>query len=69
MCFLELYKDYQSDKPTVTFCNAGIQASFAAVVQQAIFPDAEIRIYNGSLKEMEVRAPERVSEGPLHVNN
>lgn len=64
----ELYKDYKPDKPTVTFCNAGIQASMSAIVQQEIFPDAQIRIYNGSLREMEIRAPERISEGPLHIN-
>ncbi|KAI6170690.1 putative thiosulfate sulfurtransferase mpst-1 [Aphelenchoides bicaudatus] len=65
--FLKFYKDYKPDKPTITFCNAGIQASLAAIVQQEIFPDAQIRVYNGSMKEMEIRAPKRISEGPQHI--
>jgi len=64
----ELYSTYEPGKPTITFCNAGIQASLSALVQKEIFPDAEIKVYNGSLKEMELRAPKRISEGPMHID-
>ncbi|KAI6186345.1 hypothetical protein M3Y98_00123000 [Aphelenchoides besseyi] len=64
----DLFRNYKPEKPTITFCNAGMQASLAAVVHDAIFPDSAARLYNGSLKEMEQRAPKRINDGPLHIS-
>jgi len=64
----ELFAKYDPSKPTITYCSTGMQASFGAVVQESLFPNKPIRLYNGSLKEMEQRAPKRISDGPLHIN-
>ncbi|KAI6238815.1 putative thiosulfate sulfurtransferase mpst-1 [Aphelenchoides fujianensis] len=64
----DLFHEYKADKPTVTYCNTGMQAALAAVVHDAIFPNAPARLYNGSLKELEQRAPKRINDGPTHLS-
>uniref|UniRef100_A0AC34FJ29 Rhodanese domain-containing protein n=1 Tax=Panagrolaimus sp. ES5 TaxID=591445 RepID=A0AC34FJ29_9BILA len=54
---------FDISKPTVTLCGLGIQASMLATIIDSIYPHAELKVYNGSLKEMELRAPERINGG------
>ncbi|KAK0411964.1 hypothetical protein QR680_005950 [Steinernema hermaphroditum] len=54
---------YDKSKPTVTSCNTGMQASMLAFVMENVYPETSVRIYNGSLKEMEQRDPKRISGG------
>uniref|UniRef100_A0A8R1DG11 thiosulfate sulfurtransferase n=1 Tax=Caenorhabditis japonica TaxID=281687 RepID=A0A8R1DG11_CAEJA len=58
---------YVANQPTVTSCNAGIQAALLAYVIDAVEPNSAPRVYNGSLKEMELRAPKKISDGPQHL--
>ncbi|CAB02870.1 Putative thiosulfate sulfurtransferase mpst-1 [Caenorhabditis elegans] len=59
---------YVENQPTITSCNAGIQAALLAYVIDAVKPSQNPpRVYNGSLKEMELRAPKKISEGPQHL--
>uniref|UniRef100_A0AC35ESB9 Rhodanese domain-containing protein n=1 Tax=Panagrolaimus sp. PS1159 TaxID=55785 RepID=A0AC35ESB9_9BILA len=50
-------------KPNVTLCGMGNQASMLATIIESVYPNAELKVYNGSLKEMELRAPERINGG------
>jgi thiosulfate/3-mercaptopyruvate sulfurtransferase len=54
---------FDEKKPTITYCNTGMQASLLSTILDDVYPNAPIRLYNGSLKEMEIRAPERISDG------
>ncbi|EFP05702.1 hypothetical protein CRE_27334 [Caenorhabditis remanei] len=59
---------YVENQPVITSCNAGIQAALLAYVIDAVKPSSvPPRVYNGSLKEMELRAPKKISEGPQHL--
>ncbi|CAO4379375.1 unnamed protein product [Caenorhabditis nigoni] len=59
---------YVENQPVVTSCNAGIQAALLAYVIDTVKPSSTPpRVYNGSLKEMELRAPKKISEGPQHL--
>jgi len=55
--------DFDPEKPTITLCNSGVQASFLAAVIDNFFPNVNVRVFNGSMKEMEARAPQRISGG------
>uniref|UniRef100_A0AC35GBY8 Rhodanese domain-containing protein n=1 Tax=Panagrolaimus sp. PS1159 TaxID=55785 RepID=A0AC35GBY8_9BILA len=50
---------FDEKKPTIT----EMQASILSTILDNFFPNAPIKMYNGSLKEMEIHAPERVSDG------
>uniref|UniRef100_A0AC34F766 Rhodanese domain-containing protein n=1 Tax=Panagrolaimus sp. ES5 TaxID=591445 RepID=A0AC34F766_9BILA len=54
---------FDENKPTITLCNTGMQASLLSAVLDDVYPNAHVRLYNGSLKEMEIRAPERINDG------
>uniref|UniRef100_A0A914YQ97 Rhodanese domain-containing protein n=1 Tax=Panagrolaimus superbus TaxID=310955 RepID=A0A914YQ97_9BILA len=54
---------FDISKPTVTLCGHGNQASMLATIIDSIYPHAELKVYNGSLKEIELRAPERINGG------
>uniref|UniRef100_A0A914W6W7 Rhodanese domain-containing protein n=1 Tax=Plectus sambesii TaxID=2011161 RepID=A0A914W6W7_9BILA len=56
-------KGFREGKPIITSCNTGIQASLLAFALTLVDAQYPIRLYNGSLKEMEVRAPQRISAG------
>lgn len=58
---------YLSNQPTITSCNSGVQAALLAYVMDAVEPKSAPRVYNGSLKEMELRDPKKISEGPQHL--
>ncbi|TKR87398.1 hypothetical protein L596_011800 [Steinernema carpocapsae] len=59
---------YDKSKPVVTSCNTGIQASLLAFIMENVYPETNVRVYNGSLKEMEQRDPKRISGGKLNAN-
>uniref|UniRef100_A0A0N4ZWH5 Sulfurtransferase n=1 Tax=Parastrongyloides trichosuri TaxID=131310 RepID=A0A0N4ZWH5_PARTI len=48
-------------KEVITFCNTGTQATILNFVFENIYPKIETRLWNGSLKELEVRNPKRIS--------
>jgi 3-mercaptopyruvate sulfurtransferase SseA len=54
---------FDEKKPTITYCNTGMTASLLSTVLDDIYPNSPVRLYNGSLKEMELRAPGRISDG------
>ncbi|CAI2353876.1 unnamed protein product [Caenorhabditis sp. 36 PRJEB53466] len=58
---------YVANQPTVTSCNSGVQAALLAYVMDAVEPSSAPRLYNGSLKEMELRDPKKISGGPQHL--
>ncbi|CAB3396560.1 unnamed protein product [Caenorhabditis bovis] len=58
---------YTQNQKVITHCNTGVQASFLAYTLDALKPDLKPRVYNGSLKEMELRDPKKISEGPQHL--
>ncbi|EYC11302.1 hypothetical protein Y032_0051g2130 [Ancylostoma ceylanicum] len=58
---------YKSDKPVVTLCNTGMQASMLAQIISYAVPEISPRVYNGSMKEMELRDPKRISGGRSHL--
>ncbi|KAJ1349716.1 hypothetical protein KIN20_005340 [Parelaphostrongylus tenuis] len=50
---------YQKDQPVVTICNTGMQAAMLAYAIDIALPGVSPRVYNGSLKEMELRDPKK----------
>ncbi|KIH61238.1 hypothetical protein ANCDUO_08496 [Ancylostoma duodenale] len=60
---------YKSDHPVVTICNTGMQASMLAHIISIAVPEISPRVYNGSMKEMELRDPKRISGGRSHLPN
>ncbi|VDN29872.1 unnamed protein product [Cylicostephanus goldi] len=42
-------------------CNAGVQACMLAYAIHSVFPNSPIQVYNGSMGEMKVRNPKRIS--------
>jgi len=54
---------YRPGLPAVTSCGGGIQASLLAFGIQQAYADAKVRVYNGSIKEMELLDPKRISGG------
>ncbi|KJH47390.1 rhodanese-like protein [Dictyocaulus viviparus] len=58
---------YQQGQPVVTLCNSGMQASMLAYVMDAILPHVSPRVYNGSMKEMELRDPRKICGGRVRV--
>lgn len=54
-------KDGKQKKEIVTFCNTGTQAPILNFVLENIYPNVETRLWNGGLKELEVRNPKRIS--------
>nr|CDJ92310.1 Rhodanese domain containing protein [Haemonchus contortus] len=55
---------FKPDRPSVILCNTGVQAAMLAYAIKGIFPQNPIQVYNGSLKEMELRNPKRISASP-----
>ncbi|CAJ0601989.1 unnamed protein product [Cylicocyclus nassatus] len=51
---------FNRDLPTVTVCNKGVQASVLALVLRQL--GVKARVFNGSLTEVALRAPELISE-------
>ncbi|GMT11666.1 hypothetical protein PFISCL1PPCAC_2963, partial [Pristionchus fissidentatus] len=51
------------DKPIVTICNLGVQASLLSYVLDTVDEKTRPKVYPGSLKEMEKRDPKRISAG------
>ncbi|CAI5450140.1 unnamed protein product [Caenorhabditis angaria] len=58
---------YNPSLPTVTSCNSGVQAALLAYVMDWALPESRPRLFNGSLKEVELRDPKKISEGPQHL--
>ncbi|CAJ0563858.1 unnamed protein product, partial [Mesorhabditis spiculigera] len=58
---------FSAGKPTVTQCMTGMQASLLAYGIEYALPDHRPRLHSGSLKEMEVRDPRKVSGGHRHI--
>ncbi|CAI5450143.1 unnamed protein product [Caenorhabditis angaria] len=58
---------YNPSLPTVTSCNSGVQAALLAFVMDWALPESRPRLFNGSLKEVELRDPKKISEGPQHL--
>uniref|UniRef100_A0A1I7YK07 Sulfurtransferase n=1 Tax=Steinernema glaseri TaxID=37863 RepID=A0A1I7YK07_9BILA len=58
---------YDKSKPTITSCNTGMQASMLAFVMENVYPETNVRVFNGSMKEMEARDPKRISGGAGHL--
>uniref|UniRef100_A0A914C3V5 Rhodanese domain-containing protein n=1 Tax=Acrobeloides nanus TaxID=290746 RepID=A0A914C3V5_9BILA len=56
--------NFEPNKPAITMCNLGIQASLLSFILEEIHPKIPTRLYNGSMKEMEVRDPRRISGTP-----
>uniref|UniRef100_A0A914XA75 Rhodanese domain-containing protein n=1 Tax=Plectus sambesii TaxID=2011161 RepID=A0A914XA75_9BILA len=54
-------KGFREGKPIITCCNLGIQASLLTFALSLVDEQYPLRLYNGSLKEMEIRAPQRIS--------
>ncbi|VDL71250.1 unnamed protein product [Nippostrongylus brasiliensis] len=52
---------FRADRPTVIMCNVGLQAAMLAYAIESVYPHNPIQVYNGSLREMELRNPKRVS--------
>ncbi|KIH57739.1 hypothetical protein ANCDUO_12066 [Ancylostoma duodenale] len=52
---------FKPDRPTVILCNLGVQASMLAYAIETVFPHNPIQVYSGSLKEMAMRNPNRIS--------
>ncbi|KAH7719262.1 Protein MPST-1 [Aphelenchoides avenae] len=48
-------------RPTITMCNGGNQASLLAFALENIQPALDIRVFFGSMKEVEQRDPKRIS--------
>ena len=65
--FLDLPTEFSPDKTSITYCNVGFQSSIDSIVLEEAFPDTKIRMYNGSLKELERRAPKCINDGPMHI--
>ncbi|CEF69214.1 Sulfurtransferase [Strongyloides ratti] len=53
--------DGKQKKEVVTFCNTGTQATILNFVLEHIYPKVKTRLWNGGLKELEVRNPKRIS--------
>ncbi|WKY11901.1 hypothetical protein Q1695_003460 [Nippostrongylus brasiliensis] len=60
---------YKHGQPIVTNCNTGMQAAMLAFAIDLVYPDVSLRVYNGSLKEMELRDPKRISSGGVHLKH
>lgn len=58
---------YKRDQPVVTNCNTGMQAAMLAFAIDLAYPDVTPRVYNGSLKEMELRDPAKICGGRKHL--
>jgi len=54
-------RGYRDGQPVITTCNTGIQTCLLALALEQAYPNAPVRVYNGSLKEMEIRDPKRIS--------
>jgi len=54
-------RGYRDGQPVIATCNAGIQSCLLALALEQAYPNAPVRVYNGSLKEMEIRDPKRIS--------
>uniref|UniRef100_A0A914SI79 Rhodanese domain-containing protein n=1 Tax=Parascaris equorum TaxID=6256 RepID=A0A914SI79_PAREQ len=52
---------FEKGKPIITSCNRGVQASLLAMVLEYVDETLKPRVYHGSLKELQVRDPERIS--------
>uniref|UniRef100_A0A7E4WDL5 Rhodanese-like protein n=1 Tax=Panagrellus redivivus TaxID=6233 RepID=A0A7E4WDL5_PANRE len=54
---------FDPEKKTITLCNTGMQASLLNLVLDEVYPNSPLRLYNGSLKELEIRDPGRICGG------
>ncbi|VDM75066.1 unnamed protein product [Strongylus vulgaris] len=57
---------YKPNHPVVTICNTGMQAAMLAQIMEIVLPETSPRVYNGSMKEMELRDPKRISGGKAY---
>uniref|UniRef100_A0A0K0F9P4 Putative thiosulfate sulfurtransferase (inferred by orthology to a C. elegans protein) n=1 Tax=Strongyloides venezuelensis TaxID=75913 RepID=A0A0K0F9P4_STRVS len=48
-------------KQIITFCSTGTQATILNFALENIYPNIETKLWNGGLKELEVRNPKRIS--------
>ncbi|GMT11665.1 hypothetical protein PFISCL1PPCAC_2962, partial [Pristionchus fissidentatus] len=55
------------DKPIVTICNLGVQASLLSYVLDTVDKTTRPKVYPGSMKELEKRDPTRISAGRKHL--
>ncbi|VDM53148.1 unnamed protein product [Angiostrongylus costaricensis] len=60
---------YRQDQPVVTMCNTGMQAAMLAYAVDTVLPGVSPRVYNGSMKEMEIRDPKKISGGKKHLSH
>ncbi|KHJ87524.1 hypothetical protein OESDEN_12700 [Oesophagostomum dentatum] len=60
---------YNSKQPIVTLCNTGMQAAMLAHIIETAIPETSPRVYNGSMKEMELRDPKRITEGRTDLSH
>lgn len=77
--------NFDPKKPTITFCNSGMQAALYAAIIENIYSNQKVRLYNvsffylilvdyflynfqGSMKEIEVREPQRICGGVKPVS-
>lgn len=58
--WLEVH-EFKPNRPTVVMCNVGLQAAMVAYAIETVFPHILIQVYNGSIKEMALRNPKRIS--------
>ncbi|KJH47392.1 rhodanese-like protein [Dictyocaulus viviparus] len=52
---------FNPNRPTVVMCDVGIQSAMVAYAIETVFPRSPIKVYNGSIREMELRNPKRIS--------
>ncbi|KHN76044.1 Putative thiosulfate sulfurtransferase [Toxocara canis] len=54
---------YEKTKPIITSCNRGFQAAMLAMVLEYVDETLKPRVYFGSIKEIELRDPLKISSG------
>ncbi|VDK42246.1 unnamed protein product [Anisakis simplex] len=58
---------FQKGKPIVTMCNKGIQAAMLALIMEHVDKSSRARVYMGSMKEIELRDPEKINAGRIYT--
>ncbi|VDM44842.1 unnamed protein product [Toxocara canis] len=58
---------YEKTKPIITSCNRGFQAAMLAMVLEYVDETLKPRVYFGSIKEIELRDPLKISSGHVFI--
>ncbi|KAJ1349715.1 hypothetical protein KIN20_005338 [Parelaphostrongylus tenuis] len=54
-------REFHPHRPAVVMCNVGLQAAMVAYAIETVYPNLLVQVYNGSMNEMAMRNPKRIS--------